>query len=167
MKRRRRVRARMQPRPQPRKLASRMKFEKYARSRMYAGIHRMRAISRKRTRKEERNSFISDCRLQISDCRFRYAEMRTTINVSMFWNDSWPFGATTGRVFEDATSVAVWNPQSAMNLKSAITSRVLNSQLIERLLRTAVPLVQEDVALIPQIGDAHLRSPESTRCEVA
>jgi hypothetical protein len=42
-----------------------MKFEKYASSRIYAGIHRMRAISRKRTRNEERKRVIS---LLIVDC---------------------------------------------------------------------------------------------------
>src|SRR5882672_6320337 len=45
----------MHPMPQPRNAASRMKFEKYERSRMYAGIQRMSAISRKRTRNDERN----------------------------------------------------------------------------------------------------------------
>ena len=50
----RRDRTSMQPRPQPRKLARRMKLEKYASRRMYAGIQRIRAISRKRTRKDER-----------------------------------------------------------------------------------------------------------------
>ena len=44
-----------QPIPIPRKLASRMKFEKYERSRMCAGIHRINATSRKRTRKDARN----------------------------------------------------------------------------------------------------------------
>ena len=43
-----------QPIPIPRKQASRMKLEKYDSSRMFAGSHRMNAISRKRTRKEER-----------------------------------------------------------------------------------------------------------------
>src|SRR5262245_1339800 len=43
-----------QPSPPPRNVARRMKLEKYARSRMYAGIQRIRAISRKRTRKEDR-----------------------------------------------------------------------------------------------------------------
>src|SRR5215510_6238842 len=45
-----------QPSPPPRKVASRMKLEKYARSRTYAGIQRMSAISRKRTRNEAKNS---------------------------------------------------------------------------------------------------------------
>ena len=40
--------------PMPRKLASRMKLEKYARSRTYAGIHRISATSRKRTRNDAR-----------------------------------------------------------------------------------------------------------------
>src|SRR5436190_22205066 len=48
--------ASMQPSPPPRNVASRMKLEKYARSRTYAGIQRMRAISRKRTRNDERKS---------------------------------------------------------------------------------------------------------------
>src|SRR6185369_10204466 len=45
-----------QPSPPPRKVASRMKLEKYARSRTYAGIQRMSAISRKRTRNDDRKS---------------------------------------------------------------------------------------------------------------
>src|SRR5262245_31102063 len=49
-----RVLASRQPMPIPRKLASRMKLEKYARSRIYAGIQRIRAISTKRTRKDAR-----------------------------------------------------------------------------------------------------------------
>src|SRR5918994_1814590 len=48
-----------QPMPMPRKLARRMKFEKYASSRTYAGIHRISAISRKRTRKDETKSDIA------------------------------------------------------------------------------------------------------------
>src|SRR5262245_63768027 len=56
-----------QPSPPPRKVASRMKLEKYARSRMYAGIQRMSAISRKRTRKEETNRVIADCGFLIVD----------------------------------------------------------------------------------------------------
>src|ERR1043165_472267 len=51
-----RRRARRQPRPPARKVASRMKLEKYASSRTYAGIQRMRAISRNRTRNDDRNS---------------------------------------------------------------------------------------------------------------
>jgi hypothetical protein len=43
----------------PRKLASRMKFEKYASSRTYAGIHRISAVSRNRTRNEETNRAIA------------------------------------------------------------------------------------------------------------
>ena len=42
--------------PMPRKLASRMKLEKYASSRTYAGIHRISAISRNRTRNDARNA---------------------------------------------------------------------------------------------------------------
>jgi hypothetical protein len=52
----RRRAATRQPTPLPRNAASRMKFEKYERSRMYAGIHRISATSRKRTRNDERNS---------------------------------------------------------------------------------------------------------------
>jgi hypothetical protein len=44
-----------------------MKFEKYERSRMYAGIQRMSAISRKRTRNDDKNSVIADCGF-IDDC---------------------------------------------------------------------------------------------------
>src|SRR5690349_14043458 len=51
-----RVRVSRQPTPMPRKAARRMKFEKYARRRTYAGIQRMRATCRKRTRKETRKS---------------------------------------------------------------------------------------------------------------
>src|SRR2546422_8101869 len=54
-KRFRRAPASRHPMPQPRNAASRMKLEKYERSRMYAGIHRMSAISRKSTRNDERN----------------------------------------------------------------------------------------------------------------
>src|SRR5260370_34260936 len=45
-----------QPSPAPRNEARRMKFEKYASRRTYAGIQRISAISRNRTRKEDRNS---------------------------------------------------------------------------------------------------------------
>src|SRR5438309_11237208 len=45
--------ARRHPMPIPRKLASRMKLEKYERSRMYAGIQRISETSRKRTRNDE------------------------------------------------------------------------------------------------------------------
>src|SRR5436190_22465883 len=128
MNRRRRVRTSMQPRPQPRKLASRMKFEKYARSRMYAGIHRMRAISRKRTRNEERKRVMS---LRIADCGLR--NLLLIVGVVLY-----------AVCAQSINQSAIRNPQSAMSIS--------HSQLIERLLRTAVPLVQEDVALILQIG---------------
>jgi hypothetical protein len=44
------------PIPIPRKLARRMKLEKYESSRMYAGIQRISAISRKRTRNDARHT---------------------------------------------------------------------------------------------------------------
>src|SRR5947209_5098562 len=54
-KRLRRRLARRHPTPIPRKLASRMKLEKYESNRTYAGIQRINATSRKRTRNDERN----------------------------------------------------------------------------------------------------------------
>src|SRR6185503_5755267 len=53
VKRLRRRPAARQPMPMPRKLASRMKFEKWASSRTYAGSQRISAVSRKRTRNDE------------------------------------------------------------------------------------------------------------------
>src|SRR2546423_11953838 len=97
-----RRRASRQPRPPPRKVASRMKLEKYASSRTYAGIQRIRAISRKRTRNEERNSVNAD-------------------------------------------------------------SAVLHPELVERRGGAAGPFVDEDVALVLQIGDPYLCRPEAAR----
>src|SRR5438445_2742949 len=54
-KRLRRRLARRHPTPIPRKLASRRKLDKYESSRTYAGIQRISATSRKRTRNDERN----------------------------------------------------------------------------------------------------------------
>ena len=55
----------------PRKLASRMKFEKYASSRMYAGIQRISATSRNRTRNEARKILAARMRSVMRDvyCR--------------------------------------------------------------------------------------------------
>src|SRR5512147_2953089 len=55
----RRAPASTQPRPLPRKVARRMKLEKYASKRTYAGIQRISATSRNRTRKDERKSVIA------------------------------------------------------------------------------------------------------------
>src|SRR6185295_15891981 len=101
----RRAPAARQPSPPPRNVASRMKFEKYASSRTYAGIQRMSAISRNRTRNDETNS--------------------------------------------------------------DIRSRILDAEFGQRLARAAVPLVDEDIALILQIGDAELARPEAARRQVA
>src|SRR5207249_9952263 len=87
-------------------------------------------------RREKKSHVIADCGLRIAefiaDCGCRSVRSLRSIHQSI--NQS-----------------AIRNPQSAMS--------VSHSQLIEGLRRTAVPLVQEDVALILQIGDAHLRSP--------
>src|SRR6267378_2107628 len=44
---------------------------------------------------------------------------------------------------------------------------IANTQLLERGIRTPVPIVDEHVALILQIFDAHLRRPESARGQIA
>src|SRR5919198_3546693 len=44
---------------------------------------------------------------------------------------------------------------------------VSDSQLVEGLLRTTIPFVEERVALVLQVGDAHLRRPESAGGEIA
>src|SRR5215203_827701 len=68
---RERAGANRQPSPIPRKLASRMKFEKYESSRMYAGIHRISAISRNRTRKEARKVRVGRMRRRLYHPRLK------------------------------------------------------------------------------------------------
>src|SRR5437016_11617093 len=58
------------------------------------------------------------------------------------------------------------NPHSAIGRRRR-GSRVFHSKPPQRGIRTTVPIVQEHVALILQIGDAHLGRPESARCKVA
>src|SRR5216684_9137236 len=103
----------------------------------------MRAISRNRTRKEETKSVIADCRLRTADLLGDWCRQR---------------------VLQSAIQSAFRDPHSA---KTRRVSRVLDSQTVQRGIRTAVPIVQEHVALILQIGDAHLGRPESARGKVA
>src|SRR5262245_61210298 len=67
-----------------------------------------------------------------------------------------------------ATSVATELSAAVATTSSAICSLfIADSQLLQRRIRTAVPLVEERVALVLQILDPHLRRPEATGGEIA
>src|SRR6267142_4319403 len=73
-----------------------------------------------------------------------------------------------------ATSVAM-ELSAATAINSAICGPtsirawllIADPQLLQRRVRTAVPLVEKHIALILQILDAHLRRPETARGEIA
>ena len=77
-----------------------------------------------------------------------------------------PFARLTGQRAR-AVAAAAERYGRFVGLPSASASGLRDAQLPQRRVGAAGPLVDEDVALVLQIGDAHLGRPETGRGQVA
>src|SRR6185295_5527329 len=146
---RRRVASR-QPIPMPRKLARRMKLEKYASRRTYAGIQRISAVSSKRTRKDE---------------------TKRAIQLTLWLNGCWLMAMSHQPVecqelparFRTAARVAAAIAVSAAAAESARSFR-LRTRLVDRQAAAAqLIVVQLGNGLLRLFVRAHLHEREPAR----